>query len=95
MWYGVAPHICYHKIGAPFGHSQPLPTDTWEMEGFVPEIETNETWEMIGYPNGCGVFYCTECQKDKREKAWDAVVAKHGLPPDFIAGEVINFEALS
>jgi hypothetical protein len=83
--YGVAPHICFDMRGPEYTIGQSLlkPTDTWAAEAYVPEIEDGETWADTAYPNGCGIFYCPTCRAGY-DRAWEAVVAKHGQPPALI-----------
>lgn len=81
--YGVAPHECYWRKGPEFviGQSTLLPLSEW-TELFVPELEDDETWADFVYPGACGIFYCGKCQQDRYTKAWVALVARVGEPPE-------------
>jgi hypothetical protein len=48
--YGVAPHGCFYKIGAPFGGSIVHPRETWPANFREDPDEP-----------GCGVYECPRC----------------------------------
>jgi hypothetical protein len=49
-YYGVAPHDCFHKIGAPLGGSIVHPRETWPANFREDPDEP-----------GCGVYECPRC----------------------------------
>jgi hypothetical protein len=49
--YGVAPHDCFYKIGAPVGGSKVHPEDAWP-DNFEVDTESN---------GRCGTYHCPTC----------------------------------
>lgn len=48
-YYGVAPHVCYFRMGKKIGQSKMLPRSKWPRN-FLPEEGGK-----------CGVYYCPTC----------------------------------
>ena len=48
--YGVAPHDCYYKIGAPIGQSI----------AHLPQYDP-PNFKRDSEDRGCGIYYCPEC----------------------------------
>ena len=79
--YGVAPHECYWRKGPQFTIGQSTLAPITPEHCFVPDLEPHEDWSHFGYPGACGVYYCPNCQRERYQSAWDALVARIGPPP--------------
>lgn len=65
-YYGVAPHICYHKqeggFSNPLGTSKRAEASNPLFESFELDIDGIDPNAEV-YAGGCGVYYCPDCKK--------------------------------